>query len=65
MEVFLRMGSALDIAAVRKKPREWIPGGCWGGWGCEGEGRDSTRTQGKTETEDMGRIRLCVCVCVL
>jgi hypothetical protein len=30
VDVLLKMGSALDIAAVRKKPKEWISGGCWG-----------------------------------
>lgn len=26
VEAFLKMGGALDIAAVRKKPKEWVPG---------------------------------------
>ena len=30
VEVFFKMSGALDIAAVRKKPKEWIPGGAGG-----------------------------------
>lgn len=26
VEVFLKMGGALDLGAVRKKPRDWVPG---------------------------------------
>ena len=29
MDCFLKMGAALDIASVRKKPREWIPDAVW------------------------------------
>lgn len=28
VDAFLRGGGALDIAAVRKKPKEWVPGAC-------------------------------------
>lgn len=36
VDVFLKMGGALDIADVRKKPREWVPGahGRVGGGRC-------------------------------
>lgn len=29
MDVFLKGGGALDIASVRKKPKEWIPDSVW------------------------------------
>ncbi|PSC73956.1 flagellar outer dynein arm heavy chain gamma [Micractinium conductrix] len=29
VEAFLKMGGALDIAAVRKKPKEWVPDPVW------------------------------------
>lgn len=29
LDVFLKMGSALDPAAVRRKPRDWLPDAVW------------------------------------
>jgi dynein heavy chain, axonemal len=29
VDVFLKGGGALDIASVRKKPKDWIPDGVW------------------------------------
>ena len=43
VEVFLRMGSALDIAAVRRKPKEWLPDACWLNVVALSEGLDAFR----------------------
>lgn len=43
VEVFLRMGSALDIAAVRRKPKDWLPDACWLNVVALSEGVDAFR----------------------
>lgn len=43
VEVFLRMGSALDIAAVRRKPKDWLPDACWLNVVALSEGLDAFR----------------------